>query len=305
MQNAPGRGRQILTRLGWVLLYALIGVAALLTGWSLLALLGVVPTTPPGGQLLSPGEVASVGAASATLLLATVTVLLALYTRRSLELGQAELRLAEATLRTAEGQAQRSAEQVTATLEQVKVTQDQVKVTQEQADIARRSLEAGWRPFLVDVPYGYAPPPGLATGATDAAVVEADKLRSGGARVRVSLRNIGSGLAIITKAGLSFGQLHATATSLSSSIVAVGEVVRITFEIQPEGAVLINMVSQIEARRPFIVTAIYTDQGGINTWRSRAYFKVPTDQQGGRHEVEKVELYAGEDIIPFATAGAT
>ena len=292
---------RILHGIGWGLLYALLAAAALLTGWALLALLGIVPTTPPGGQHLSTADVASVGVASATLLLATVTVLLALFTRRSLEVGRAELTLAEATLRTAEAQAQRSAEQVTATLEQVKVTQDQVKVTQEQADIARRSLEAGWRPFLVDVPFGYAPPPGPNTGVTDAAVVEADKLLNGAGRVRMSLRNIGSGLAIITKAGLSFGQLHATATSLSSSIVAVGEVVRITFEIPPEGAVLTNMVSQIEAHVPFVVTAIYTDQGGINTWRSRAYFKTPTD--GARYAVEKVELYAGEDITPFATAG--
>jgi hypothetical protein len=296
MPNVTGR-RQILTSLGWGLLYALLGVAALLTGWSLLALLGIVPTTPPGGQHLSAADVASVGVASATLLLATVTVLLALFTRRSLELGRAELTLAEASLRTAEDQAKRSAEQVTATLEQVKVTQDQ-------ADIARRSLEAGWRPFLVDVPFGYAAPPVPFSGVTDAAVVEADNLQNGAARVRVSLRNIGSGLAIITKAGLSFGQLHSTATELSSSIVAVGEVVRITFEIQPENAVLINMVSQIEARRPFIVTAIYTDQGGINTWRSRAYFKAPPEP-GRRYEVEKVELYAGEEITPFATAGAT
>jgi len=226
-----------------------------------------------------------------------VTVLLALFTRRSLELGRAELTLAEATLRTGEEQAQRSAEQVTAALEQV-------KVAQEQADIARRSLEAGWRPFLVDVPYGYAAPPPTTIGITDAAVVEANKLPTGAGRIAVSLRNIGSGLAIITRSGLSFGQLHTTATKLSSSIVAVGEVVRITFDIQPEGAVLINMVSQIEARRPFIVTAIYTDQGGANTWRSRAYFKAPIEP-GRRYEVEKVELYAGEDITPFATAGAT
>jgi hypothetical protein len=91
MQNSRGRRRQILTSLGWGLLYALLGVAALLTGWSLLALLGIVPTTPPGGQHLSAADVASVGVASATLLLATVTVLLALFTRRSLELGRAEL----------------------------------------------------------------------------------------------------------------------------------------------------------------------------------------------------------------------
>jgi len=246
---------------------------------------------------LTPPDLASMGVAGATLLLATVTVFLAVFTGRSLAFGRAELSLAEASLTTAQEQAKRSAEQVTATLAQVRVTQDQ-------ADIARRSLEVGWRPFLVDVPFGYAAPPPTSIGITDAAVVEADKLQSGVGRIAVSLRNIGSGLAIITKAGLSFGQLHTTATKLSSSIVAVGEVVRITFEIQPAGAVLINMVSQIEARTPFIVTAIYTDQGGINTWRSRAYFKAPIDQPHGRYEVEKVELYAGEDITPFATAGA-
>jgi hypothetical protein len=278
---------------GWLALVVIALTEVALTGWALLALLGLAPTPAPAGHAMTPSDLASVAAAGATLILATVTVVLALLTRSSLELGRAELTLADATLTTAQEQAKQSAEQVTATLSQVKVTQDQ-------ADIARRSLEAGWRPFLVDVPYGYASPPTSFSGVTDAAVVEAyTRPDGGGAKVAMSLRNIGSGLAIVTKAAMSFGQLHADATTLSSSIVAVGEVVRMTFEIQPKGAVLINMVSQIRANQPFVVTAIYTDQGGINSWRSRAYFK----WSGNRYEVEKVELYAGDEITPFATAG--
>jgi hypothetical protein len=269
-------------------------VAATLTGWAVLGLLGLVQPPSPNGTALTPSDLASMSVAGATLLLATATVFLAAFTGRSLSLGRAELSLAEATLRTAEEQAKRSADQVTASLQQVKVTQDQ-------ADIARRSLEAGWRPFLVDVPFGYSAPMGQVFGITDAAVVQTYKRDDGSAMVGVSLRNIGSGLAIITKAGLSFGQLHTTATQLSSSIVGVGEVVRLTFDIKPEGAVLLNMVSQVDGQQPFIVTAIYTDQGGSNKWRSRAYFRRLA--QAAQYEVEKVELYVGDEVVPFATTG--
>jgi hypothetical protein len=278
---------------GWAALLVLAVAEVTLTGWALLALMGLVPPPIAAGHAMTPTDLASMAVAGATLILATVTVLLAVFTRRSLQQGRAELTLAEATLGTAQEQATRSAEQVAATLEQVRVTQDQ-------ADIARRTLETGWRPFLVDVPYGYAPPPSRATGITDAAVVTAYKRDDGGAVVAISLRNIGSGLAIITKATLSFGELHTSATILSSSVVAVGEAVRLTFDIKPEGAVLVNMVSQIASERPFIVTANYTDQSGIPNWRSRAYFRVPRD--GGRHEVEKVELFTGDEDSPFAVS---
>jgi hypothetical protein len=286
--------RHAIALLGWAALFVLAVAEVTLTGWAIFALLGSVPAPTAAGRAMTPADLASMAVAGATLILATVTVLLAVFTRRSLQQGRAELNLAEATLKTAQEQATRSAEQVAATLEQV-------KVTQEQADIARRTLETGWRPFLVDVPYGYAAPPGKTIGITDAAVVQAYKRENGSASVAVSLRNIGSGLAIITKAGLSFGQLHTTATNLSSSVVAVGEAVRITFEIEPKGAVLINMVSQIDSAQPFIVTATYTDQSGINNWRSRAYFRHPP-QGGGRHEVEKVELFTGDADSPFAVS---
>src|SRR5207245_638180 len=123
-----------------------------LTAWALLALFAVLPVPAPGGRAMTSPDLASVAVAGGTLILATVTVTLAVFTRRSLDQGRAELSLAEASLKSAQELAKQSSEQVAATLEQVKVTQDE-------ADIARRSLEAGWRPFLVDVPFGYAPPP--------------------------------------------------------------------------------------------------------------------------------------------------
>lgn len=282
------RVERVAKRLGWVALLAIAGLEALITAWALFAVFGLVPPPTFGGQPMSAPDLASLAVAGGTLILATATVLLALLTRRSLELGRTELTLAEATLK-------QSGEQVAATLEQVKVTHDQ-------AEVARQTLESSWRPFLVDVPLGYAP--GNDMGITDAAVVSAYKRAdTGGAYVAVSLRNIGSGLAIIKWARLSFGELHETATSFSSSIVAASEVVRIRFEIRPEGAVVKNMVSQVEAKRPFEVTVVYTDQAGRNKWRSRAYFK--WQQQFGRPEAEKVELFSGEDITPFAWTGET
>src|SRR5437762_2974732 len=98
--------------LGVALLATLSLVAAALTGWAVLGLLGLVPPPTSNGTALTPSDLGSMSVAGATLLLATATVSLAVFTWRSLRLGRAELSLAEATLRTAEEQAKRSADQV-------------------------------------------------------------------------------------------------------------------------------------------------------------------------------------------------
>lgn len=297
MRNPPSRRRQFSTALGWGLLVLLGVAAASLTGWSLLGLLGVVPPPSPGGHALAPPDLASMAVAGATLLLATVTVALAVFTRRSLALSRAELTLAEASVTAVQEQAKKLAEQVAA-------THEQVAATQAQAAVARQTLESSWRPFLVDVPVGYATRPVFSPGGTvmaDAAGINFYKRENGTARVAVPFRNIGSGLAVIAKSGLSFGQLHTAATSFSSSIVAVGEVVRVVFEIEPAGAVLINLISQLDAGKPFVVTVFYGDQSGVGKWRSRAQVFRPAGNVN--YEVLNVELYEGEDTKPFATSG--
>src|SRR5438105_8037834 len=115
VQNPPARRRQFLPALGWGALALLLGAAAVLTGWSVLSLLGMVPPPARNGRNLAQSDLASIAVASATLLLATVTVLLALFTRRSLDLGRAELALAEASLQAIREQATKQAEQVSAT----------------------------------------------------------------------------------------------------------------------------------------------------------------------------------------------
>jgi len=298
MQNPPGRRRSPFALLGWGLL-VLLGVAATaLTGWSLLGLLGIVPPPAPGGQALTSPDLASMGVAGATLLLATVTVLLAVFTRRSLELGRAELALAEASLKAVQEQAAKQAEQVAATQAQVAATQAQVAATQAQAEVARQTLEASSRPVLTDVPMGpetrYSP----MLGQVPASEIAVGKDQQGTVTVEMPLRNIGSGPAVIKKATLSVGQLHTTAAALTSSIVAVGESVLIGFEIKPKGAVLVNLASQIAAMQPCIVTVDYGGQGGPGSWRSRVYLQA---QRANRYHVERVELYAGDEITPFAT----
>jgi hypothetical protein len=184
-------------------------------------------------------------------------------------------------------------------------TFSQVAATQQQAAIAQRTLEASWRPLLVDVPRGFATRavsgPLAQMTEVDAAEVVGVKRSDGTARVVVPFRNIGSGPAVVTKAVLSFGQLHADATSFSSSIVAVREVVHIHFDLAPVGAALINIISQLEASRPFTVAVFYGDQGGVGKWRSRAQLHRPA--QGRLYSVLNVELYEGDANTPFATSG--
>jgi hypothetical protein len=312
MEQRAGTGRNFVAIVGWSLLLVLLVAAASLTGWSLLGLLGIIPPPAPAGHALPPADLASMAVAGATLLLATVTVALAVFTRRSLALGRAELALAEDSLKAVQEQAAKLAEQVAATnLQaaaiqiQAAATQNQVAATQQQAAIAQRTLEASWRPLLVDVPFGFATRPRgtiYGGGTEDLASVTGLKLDDGTGRVVVPFRNIGSGPAIISRAVLSFGQLQADATSFSSSIVAVREVVHIRFDIAPAGAVLINLISQLDAGKPFTVTVFYGDQGSVGTWRSRAQLHCPSQVQG--YKVLNVDLYEGDSNTPFATSGA-
>jgi hypothetical protein len=296
------RGRLLVAGVaaGWGILILLGGVAGILTGWSLLGLLGIVPPPAPGGKELNPPELASTGVAGATFLLATGTVALAAFTRRSIELGRAELSLAEASLKAVEEQANKMAEQVTATLAQVAATQAQVTATQAQAEVARQTLEASFRPSLVDVPKGPATRYSPMAGQVPAFEIVMAMSQSGAVVVEVPLRNIGVGPAVITKAMISVGQLHDTAAALTSSIVAVGESVLIGFEIKPKGAALINLASQIAAIKPCVITVFYHGQGGSGSWRSRVSLHA---LNANRYDVARVELYVGDEIVPFAATG--
>src|SRR5260370_39316832 len=249
-----GWWRPVVGWLGWTLLLVSLGAAAGLTGWSLLALLGTAPAPSPGGHALASSDLASMAVAGATLLLATVTVLLAVFTRRSLDQGRRELLLAEEAVRSAQEQAKKQAEQVTA-------TQAQVAATLAQADVARQTLEASFRPALVDVPLGPATRFSPMLGHVPGAEIAMGTDQQGTVTVEVPLRNIGPGPAVITKAMLSVGQLHGPASALASSIVAVGESVLIGFEIKPQGAVLINLASQVAAMQTCVVTVFYGEPG--------------------------------------------
>jgi hypothetical protein len=244
--------------------------------------------------------------ASGTLLLATSTVLLAVFTGRSLALGRAELAVAEGSLKAVQEQGQKLAEQVAATQSQaaaiqgqVAATQSQVAATQEQAAIGRQTLEASWRPLLVDVPWGYRNRSMALGGVGDAAEVDVTTTQQGHIALDVPVRNIGSGPAVITRVGLSVTQLHDEATSLSSGIVAAGEVLRLGFEVKADSATLKALNAALAARHPFVVTVFYGDQSGLGKWRTRIYFHKPT--KANVYDVEHVEVYVGDENTPFAS----
>lgn len=292
--------------LGWGLL-GLLGLAAVvLTAWSVLGLLGLVPAPAPGGKTLTPTDLASMAVAGATLLLATVTVFLAVFTGRSLALTRAELVLTETSLKAfqdqavaTQAQAAAMQSQVGATQAQAAAIQNQVAATQEQAAIARQTMEASWRPLLVDVPWELAQRSSAFQGKTDAAEIDINKTQEGDVTVEVPLRNIGAGPAIITKAGLSVGQLHAEATNLSTAIVAPDQIVRATFKIKTGTPTANGLISALSAQEPFVVTVFYGDQGGTGSWRSRIYIHRPPNYRV--YVVERMEIYAGDETTPIAS----
>jgi hypothetical protein len=282
-----------------------LGLGLLL--FSILGLSGQVATPiGPVKQHLSAADFASSAVAGATLLLAAVTVLLALFTRNSLALGRAELALAEKSLVAVQEQAAKLAEQVTATHVQAAAMQSQAAATQQQAVIAQRTLEASWRPFLVDIPWGSATRPTTWTiaGSADASTIYVRHDQQGKVtEVEVPLRNIGLGPALISKAGLSIGQLHADATSLSTAIVASGEIVSVGFKIPDDSendtAVVMAITSSLAAHQPFVVTVFFSDQGGTGDWRTRLYLHKP--ENFNQYVVDRLELYEGDAITPLAS----
>jgi hypothetical protein len=270
---------------GWTALLLLVGLEGLVTGWALLALVGVAPAP---GHATTIGDQASIAVAGGTLILATVTVVLALLTRRSLALGAAELKAAEDSVKAVKEQTGKLADQVTA--------------TQGLAKVARETLEASWRPFLVDVPYGFANRGSARGGVGDAAVIDVWKNDNGSMEADVPLRNIGSGPAIINKAGISVTQLHAAAARWSPAIVAPGEVVRIRFEVAPGAATSNALLDALAKLQPCVVTVFYADQG-TGKWRSRVYLhRLP--EEGPVYQIDFVELYVGDENTPFATSRA-
>jgi hypothetical protein len=277
--------REKLRLVGWAALLLLVGLEALVTGWALLALFGVAPAP---GQATTIGDQASIAVAGGTLILATVTVVLALLTRRSLTLGAAELKAAEDSVKAVNEQTGKLADQVTA--------------TQGQAKVARETLEASWRPFLVDVPYGFANRGSARGGVGDAAVIDVWKNDNGSQEADVPLRNIGSGPAIIHRAEVSVNQLHERASRWSPAIVAPGEVVRLRFLVATGTATRNALIDALKKLEPCVITVFYADQG-TGKWRSRVYLhRLP--EEGPVYTVDFVELYVGDENTPFATSSA-
>jgi hypothetical protein len=218
---APRRpGGIAIVAMGAIVVLGILGMGLLVL--SILGLFGLVNTPlGPVRQHLSAADLASSAVAGVTLMLAVFTAYLAIATRASVAATTREAAIAEQGLAAAQEQARIGAEQVVA--------------TNRHAKLAQETLEASWRPFLVNVPWGYLTRPSF-MGTRDAAQIEVYKDDQGAFDIDVPLRNIGSGPALITKAGMSLTQLHSEAVTLSSAIVASGEIVRVGFRVQPESA---------------------------------------------------------------------
>jgi hypothetical protein len=244
---------------------------ALLT-FSIVGLLGLVSTpVGPIRQHLSPSDLASSAVAGATLMLAAFTAFLALVTRASVAATTREADIATQALAAAQ--------------ETARVGAEQVKATNRHAEIAQETLEASWRPVLVDVP------------GAQVAVFSHD---GGGLDVTVKLRNIGSGPAIISRAGLSAGSAGVLASRIRSSVVGPDEMTTIDFALPPEPPEARAIMANLKADAAVAVTVFYGDQGGHHRWRTRAEVDKPGPDSGWW--IRDVEL-SEENAEPFAKSG--
>lgn len=123
---------------------AVLGILGLgLLAFSILGLFGLVSTPlGPVRQHLSAADLASSAVAGATLMLAVFTAYLAIATRASVAATRREAAIAEQALAAAQ--------------EQARIGAEEVKATNRHAEIAQETLEASWRPMLVDVPRAWS-----------------------------------------------------------------------------------------------------------------------------------------------------
>lgn len=218
-------------------------------------------------------DLASFAVAGATLMLAAFTAFLALETRESVIATRVEAGIAASALEQARKQAE---------------------ATDRQASIAQETLEASWRPVLVDV----LPP--LQRADADYSTAGATPRPAGGFDFRVRFRNVGSGPAIIGRAGIHAGSAGVLATGISSSVVAPGEMTTLEFQLKQEATEAHPVIANIRSRDAVTVDVSYGDQGGHHRWVTRAEV-YPVEV--GTWRIRSVQL-SEENGEPFASSGA-
>jgi hypothetical protein len=271
------------SRLGRLAKATAIGMTVLvilgfgMLAFSILGLFGLINTpVGPVRQHLSPADLASSSVAGATLMLAVFTAYLAIATRASVAATRGEAAIAEKALQAAQEQAQIGAKQVDA--------------TNRNAEIAKDTLEAGWRPMLVDVPTQWDP------ARSKVQIMSGDII--GGLSIELWLRNIGSGPAIITRAGVHAGSAGGPASAIMSSVVPVGEATRLEFQLAPEPPTN-AVISTLKQSQPVRVTVFYSDPGGHHQWRTRVEL---AQAEGSEWRIRSLEL-SEENAEPFAKSG--
>ena len=271
-----------------------LGILGLgLLAFSILGLFGLIGTPlGPVRQHLSPADLASSAVAGATLMLAVFTAFLAIATRASVAATRREAAIAEQGLAAAQ--------------EQARIGAEQVKATSRHAEIAQETLEAGWRPILVDVPWGYSLDSDEDAHAFDMYVGKWSDTGPTIAAFDVPFRNIGSGPAFIRRALIAGGVAPYEPRGFTSSIVAPRDMTKVKFALPQNEAVPTAILEMLKSKEPraaeVAVTVWYTDQRGQRTWRTRAVLGLLGD---GRYEVSRVALYEGDDTDPFAQSGTT
>jgi hypothetical protein len=244
------------------------------------------------GRGLTTTDLITLTVSGATLLLGLLTGLLALLTWRAVLAGRDEAKIANAAL--------------AASQRQTKIAEEQMAISSKQVTIAQETLEASWRPFLVDVPLGRyldaSSHPGFPP--SDRAWVQvARKPNSDGWTCGVPLRNIGSGPAIIRATGLEGGGASWSGAGTSASIVAPQELTRITFDVPSDRDDVSDLRTSLHDGQPFVVTVAYSDQSGRNLSYTKAHGCAKGTGDARRWHIRQVGLHNDPNDEPFAMSG--
>ena len=212
---------------------------------------------------------------AANLLVASRTAVLATYTAM----------LARQTKRT-----------VDAASEQADIARQQVAASERQANLVADAQAASVQPNLVAVPLSAPEQSGGKPFAQHPWVVSVGHNDDVGSRsIDVPLRNIGPGVAVIRGIGVTGSPGISWGGSMTSSIVAVDEVVRFKFEVPGDRPELKPLITS----NGFDLVVSYTDISGNMWYRTCAN----VHYNGSRWLVRQVFLYRGDEPEPFASSG--
>jgi hypothetical protein len=200
---------------------------------------------------------------------------------------------------------------------EVQAVVDQAEAARQEVEVSRQAMQASYRPRLVDVPYGrfvretQSLLPGSGPISHDDAELRVDSPppedRPSNMTIRVPVRNVGTGLALIHEVRLRWHEPGSNVAPdetvylglAAPTVLPPSEFTRVSFTFGPEEA---QRVASIHDAAAFAVEVRYRDTSGEVSEMTRLDLATRAQQ---RWRVRQVHLYEDGADAPYASSGVS